>query len=69
MKWRNCVLFCLSLVLMSAVALPRALAQAQARIGEAVVIQKEVLRVAGEAMDQINVGDGVLRDETVRTGL
>jgi hypothetical protein len=38
------------------------------RIGEAVVIQKEVLRVAGPATSPINVGDGVLRNETVRTG-
>jgi hypothetical protein len=68
MNWRNCVLFCLSFVLMSAIALPRAHAQARARIGEAVVIQNEVLRVAGEATSQINVGDGMLRDETVRTG-
>ncbi|HTO64297.1 MAG TPA: hypothetical protein VMM15_23940, partial [Bradyrhizobium sp.] len=38
------------------------------RVGEAVVIQKEVLRVAGPATSQISVGDGVLRNETVRTG-
>jgi hypothetical protein len=38
------------------------------RIGEAVIIQKEVLRVAGPATSQISVGDGVLRNETVRTG-
>jgi len=38
------------------------------RIGEAVVIQREVLRVAASATNQINVGDGVLRNETVRTG-
>ena len=38
------------------------------RVGEAVVIQKEVLRVAGPATSPISVGDGVLRNETVRTG-
>ena len=41
----------------------------RARVGEAVVIQKEVVRVAGSASSQLNVGDGLLRDETVRTGL
>jgi len=44
-------------------------AQAPARVGEAVVVQKEVLRVSTEETSQVNVGDGVLRDETVRTGL
>ena len=41
----------------------------QTRVGEAAVIQNEVVRVAGSASSQINVGDGVLRDEVVRTGL
>ena len=44
-------------------------AHAQARVGEAAVVQNEVVRVAGSATSQINVGDGVLRDEIVRTGL
>ena len=44
-------------------------AHAQTRVGEAAVIQNEVVRVAGSATSQINVGDGVLRDEIVRTGL
>jgi hypothetical protein len=44
-------------------------AHAQARVGEAAVIKNEVVRVAGPASSQINVGDGLLRDETVRTGL
>ena len=43
-------------------------ARAQTRVGEAAVIQNEVVRVAGTATTQINVGDGVVRDETVRTG-
>jgi hypothetical protein len=44
-------------------------AHAQVRVGEAAVIQNEVVRVTGSASSQINVGDGVLRDEVVRTGL
>ncbi len=42
---------------------------AQTRVGEAAVVKNEVLRVAGSATSQINVGDGLLRDEVVRTGL
>jgi hypothetical protein len=44
-------------------------ARAQTRVGEAAVIQNEVVRVTGSATSQINVGDGVNRDEIVRTGL
>jgi ferric-dicitrate binding protein FerR (iron transport regulator) len=44
-------------------------AYAQKRVGEAAVIQNEVVRVMGSATSQIHVGDGVLRDEIVRTGL
>jgi hypothetical protein len=43
-------------------------AHAQARVGEAVIIQNEVVRVGASASTQINVGDGLLRDEIVRTG-
>jgi ferric-dicitrate binding protein FerR (iron transport regulator) len=43
-------------------------AHAQTRVGEAAVVQNQVIRVAGSATTQINVGDGLLRDETVRTG-
>jgi hypothetical protein len=42
---------------------------AQTRVGEAAVVKNEVLRVAGPATSRINVGDGLLRDEIVRTGL
>ncbi len=42
---------------------------AQVRVGEAAVVQNEVVRVVGSATSQINVGDGVLRDEIVHTGL
>ncbi len=41
---------------------------AQARVGEAVIIQNEVVRVGASASTQIDVGDGLLRDEVVRTG-
>jgi len=44
-----------------------AFAQAPARVGEAAVVKNEVLRVAASTT-QINVGDALLRDETVRTG-
>lgn len=58
---------------MSALCLATGLATnpacAQARVGEAAVVQNQVVRVAGPATSQINVGDGLLRDETVRTGL
>jgi hypothetical protein len=38
------------------------------RVGEAVVIQNNVARVAGESSSPVNVGDSMLRDEVVRTG-
>ena len=44
-------------------------AHAQARVGEAAVVKNEVVSVMGSATSRINVGDGVLRDEIVRTGL
>lgn len=42
---------------------------AQTRIGEAALVKNEVVRVAASASTQINVGDALLRDEVVRTGL
>lgn len=42
-------------------------ARAQTRVGEAVLVQNEVVRVAATT-SPISVGDSVLRDETVRTG-
>src|SRR6478672_11452584 len=42
---------------------------AQTRVGEAALVKNEVVRVAGSSTTQINVGDGLLRDEIVRTGL
>src|SRR5260370_31006335 len=47
----------------------RASAKAPTRAGEAAVVKNEVLRVAASSTSQINVGDGLLRDEVVRTGL
>src|ERR1700689_4121611 len=67
MNWRHRVLCMFALGL--ATGLAASSAHAQARVGEAAVIQNQVVRVAGSATSQINVGDGVLRDETVRTGL
>src|SRR3954467_11930372 len=51
------------------VALTASPVQAQTRVGEAAVVKNEVVRVAGSATNQINVGDALLRDEVVRTGL
>ena len=45
-----------------------AFAQTPARVGEAAVVQNEVIRVSGSGGTQINVGDAVVRNETVRTG-
>ena len=67
MNWRHGVLHVCALGL--AAGLAAGSAQAQTRVGEAAVIQNQVVRVAGSASSQINVGDGLLRDEVVRTGL
>lgn len=67
MNWRYGVLLVSALCL--ATGLAAGSAHAQARVGEAAIIQNQVVRVAGSATSQINVGDGVLRDEIVRTGL
>ena len=42
---------------------------AQTRVGEAAVAKNEALRVVGPSTSQIKVGDGLVRDEIVRTGL
>ena len=67
MNWRHGVLYLSALGLAAGLALGSACAQT--RVGEAAVIQNQVVRVAGSASSQINVGDGLLRDEVVRTGL
>src|SRR5437763_12247042 len=64
---RNCVILLLAIGLLAGVGITPS--SAQTRVGEAVVVQNEVVRVAASASTQINVGDGLLRDETVRTGL
>jgi hypothetical protein len=69
MKSRRHVLSLPALFLSTIIAPSSVHAQAPARVGEAVVVHKEVLRVSNQATSQINVGDGVLRDETVRTGI
>src|SRR3981189_875328 len=66
MNWRH-VLYISALCILAALA-PTPV-HAQARVGEAAVIKNEVVRVVGSGTRQINVGDGVLRDEIVRTGL
>jgi hypothetical protein len=50
--------------LLSAVFCAASVAHVQTRVGEAVVIQNEVVLVV--ATTQISVGDSMLRDETVR---
>jgi hypothetical protein len=67
MGWRHCILLMSGICLLSELA--SAPAFAQARVGEAAVIKNQVVRVTGSAANQINVGDSVLRDEVVRTGL
>ena len=62
----NCVRLLFAIGLVTALAAP---AYAQTRVGEAAVVKNEVLRVAGPSTIQINVGDGLVRDETVRTGI
>src|SRR3954454_8987984 len=67
MKSRNFSLFVFSFG--TSLVLAASPLSAQTRVGEATVVKNEVLRVAGSATSQINVGDGLLRDEVVRTGL
>src|ERR1700704_248388 len=67
MSMRFCVLHISALCIAAGFAASPA--HAQARVGEAAVVKNEVVRVMGSASSQISVGDGVLRDEIVRTGL
>jgi hypothetical protein len=67
MGWRNCILLMSGICVL--VELASAPASAQTRVGEAAVIKNQVVRVTGSAANQISVGDSVLRDEVVRTGL
>ena len=67
MNSRHCFLsvFAFNLV----VALTTNPVHAQTRVGEAAIVKNEVVRVAASATTQINVGDSLLRDEVVPTGL
>src|SRR3982075_3637612 len=67
MNSRHCFLSAFAFGLL--VALTASPVHAQTRVGEAAVVKNEVVRVAASATSQINVGDGLLRDEVVRTGL
>ena len=62
---RNYILLTLAISVLSFVASAPAHAQ---RVGEAAVVKNQVIRVAGSSGTQINVGDALLRNETVRTG-
>jgi hypothetical protein len=62
---RNYILSTLAICALIVIASAPAHAQ---RVGEAAVVQNEVIKVAGSGGNQINVGDAVLRNETVRTG-
>ena len=64
MNWRRSVYLGFAFFVAAGVAIPGA--HAQTRVGEAAVVKNEVVNVTKTT--QINVGDGVLRDETVRTG-
>src|SRR5436190_6447053 len=62
---RNYILSTLAICALAVIAAAPAHAQ---RVGEAAVVKNEVVRVTGSSGTQINVGDALLRDETVRTG-
>src|ERR1700723_2358895 len=66
MNWRQRIFLIAVLLPFAGTALHPA--YAQTRVGEAVLVQNEVARVAGTLSMPINVGDGLMRDETVRTG-
>ena len=63
---RHCIFFISAFCLSAALAAGSA--RAQTRIGEAAVVKNEVVRVMASGSTPINVGDAVVRDETVRTG-
>src|SRR3984957_18458668 len=67
MGWRNCTLVIAGICLLAGFA--SAPVSAQTRVGQAAVIKNQVHRVTGSAASQINVGDNVVPDEVVRTGL
>jgi hypothetical protein len=54
-----------SILLVVAASCP---ARAQTRVGQAVLVQNQVVRVADSLSMPVTVGDSLMRDETVRTG-
>jgi hypothetical protein len=62
---RHYILLALTICVLPIVVSAPAHAQ---RVGEAAVVKNQVIRVTGSGGSQINVGDAVLRNETVRTG-
>ena len=66
MNRRNFILAALTLCVSLGAEYARA--QTPARVGEAAVVQNVVVRASASGDAPINVGDAVLRDETVRTG-
>jgi ferric-dicitrate binding protein FerR (iron transport regulator) len=62
---RHYILLVLAISVLPFVASAPAHAQ---RVGEAAVVKNQVVRVTGSGGSQINVGDALLRNETVRTG-
>jgi hypothetical protein len=67
MNLRNCLFSRFAIGLVAALAASPV--SAQTRVGEAAVVKNEVLRVAASSTTRIKVGDGLVRDEVVRTGL
>jgi hypothetical protein len=67
MIWHQRIFWLSAVCLLTGVAGKPAVAQT--RVGEAAVVKNDVVRVLGSATRRINVGDSVLRDEIVRTGL
>ena len=60
MKWRRSVSFIFAFCVAISVAAPRAYAQAPARIGEAAVIQNQVVNAATTGQINVGVEDGLL---------
>jgi hypothetical protein len=60
--------FLFLLLFVGLIVLPGHSAQAQTRVGEAAVVKNQVVHIGSAGSHELNVGDGVLRDETVRTG-
>jgi hypothetical protein len=68
MNWRHRVFLTSVLLPLAVLTLDPAHAQTLTRVGEAVFVQNEVARVSGSLSMPISVGEGLMRDETVRTG-